>query len=56
MKETTPKKPYVKPAVTRIKLDAKCAVLGFCKGSGLGGPGGGNCTDGGVGTCLDDGS
>jgi hypothetical protein len=34
------KKEYEKPEVTRIRLDAKCAVLGFCKttnivGSGL---------------------
>jgi hypothetical protein len=29
--EETPKKPYVKPEVTRIRLDARCAVLGFCK-------------------------
>ena len=25
------KKKYQKPEVTRIRLDAKCAVLGFCK-------------------------
>ena len=33
------KKKYEKPQVTRIQLDAKCAVLGFCKTSGTVGPG-----------------
>ena len=33
------KKKYEKPQVTRIRLDAKCAVLGFCKTSGTVGPG-----------------
>ena len=28
------KRKYVKPEVTEIKLDVKCAVLGFCKISG----------------------
>jgi hypothetical protein len=31
MDDTLKKKPYVKPEVTRIQLDARCAVLGFCK-------------------------
>jgi hypothetical protein len=31
MEDTPKKKPYVKPEVTRIQLDARCAVLGFCK-------------------------
>ena len=32
------KKPYEKPKITRIKLDAKTAVLGVCKTAGAGGP------------------
>ncbi len=32
------KKKYEKPEVTRIDLDAKCAVLGFCKTMGSLGP------------------
>ena len=31
MDDTPKKMPYVKPEVTRIRLDARCAVLGFCK-------------------------
>jgi hypothetical protein len=31
MDDTPKKKPYAKPEVTRIRLDARCAVLGFCK-------------------------
>jgi hypothetical protein len=33
------KKKYEKPKITKIKLDAACAVLGFCKTSGIVGPG-----------------
>ncbi|MGD8344400.1 MAG: hypothetical protein PVI38_19795 [Desulfobacterales bacterium] len=33
------KKEYEKPKITKIKLDAACAVLGFCKSSGIVGPG-----------------
>ena len=33
------KKNYEKPKLTKIRLDAKCAVLGFCKTSGKVGPG-----------------
>ena len=33
------KKKYEKPKLTKIRLDAKCAVLGFCKTSGKKGPG-----------------
>jgi hypothetical protein len=33
------KKKYEKPIITKIRLDAKCAVLGFCKTSGKIGPG-----------------
>ena len=38
MKEKDNKKTYEKPKVTRIKLDARTAVLGICKTSGGGGP------------------
>ena len=31
MEKPSGKQPYVKPEVTRIRLDARCAVLGFCK-------------------------
>ena len=42
--ENKKKKKYVKPEVTKIKLDAKCAVLGFCKiSSGGSGPTGDDC-------------
>jgi hypothetical protein len=41
--KTQKKKKYVKPEVTEIKLDAKCAVLGFCKGPGDDGPNGTGC-------------
>ena len=41
--EKDKKKKYEKPRVTRINLDAKCAVLAFCKVSGSLGPDGGNC-------------
>ena len=37
------KKKYEKPKVMKIKLDAKCAMLGFCKTSGPVGPGVPNC-------------
>ena len=33
MEKDQKKKKYEKPEVTRITLDAKCAVLGFCKQS-----------------------
>ena len=36
--KTQKKKKYVKPEVKKISLDAKCAVLGFCKTSGSEGP------------------
>lgn len=38
--EKKKRKRYEKPKVTRINLDAKCAVLGFCKTDGSLGPGG----------------
>ena len=50
------KKTYEKPKVTKINLDAKCAVLGFCKSSsGPPGPGGPTCIGIGVG-CYAQGS
>jgi len=33
------KKKYEKPRVTRVSLDAKAVVLGFCKAESIGGPG-----------------
>ena len=41
--EIKKRKKYVKPKVTKIKLDAKCAVLGGCKISGEAGPNGSGC-------------
>lgn len=41
--EKKKKNKYVKPKVTKIKLDAKCAVLGFCKTSSGSGPSGSDC-------------
>ena len=37
------KKKYAKPEITKIKLDAKTAVLAACKTSGAFGPGGNGC-------------
>jgi len=37
------KKPYEKPKVTKVRLDPQCAVLGFCKTTGLRGPIGSSC-------------
>lgn len=37
--EKKTKRKYERPEVTRIDLDAKCAVLGFCKSTGFLGPG-----------------
>jgi len=39
------KKKYEKPEITKIKLDAKTAVLAACKTSGAFGPGGNGCID-----------
>ena len=36
--EKDKKKKYEKPKVTKINLDAECAVLGFCKTTGSLGP------------------
>ena len=41
--DNTEKKTYEKPKITRIKLDARTAILGICKTSGAGGPGYFNC-------------
>jgi len=37
------KKRYEKPELKKVQLDAKCAVLGFCKTTGKIGPGKSNC-------------
>jgi hypothetical protein len=37
------KKRYEKPKLKKVKLDAKCAVLGFCKTTGKIGPGRSGC-------------
>jgi hypothetical protein len=37
------KKPYEKPKLKKIHLDARCAVLGFCKSAGGIGKRGANC-------------
>jgi hypothetical protein len=52
------KKKYVKPKVTRIKLDAKTAVLATCKvqGGSVVGPMNVNCRGGGQQGCLEQGS
>ncbi len=44
--EPKKKKPYQKPVLTKIKLDAKCAVLGFCKTGAIVGGGVPGCTPG----------
>ena len=41
--EKKKKRRYVKPKITKIHLDAECAVLGACKTSGLVGPMGTGC-------------
>ena len=41
--ERNKKKKYKKPKVTRINLDARTAVLGFCKTAGSIGPSAVNC-------------
>jgi len=52
------KRKYVKPKITKIRLDARCAVLGFCKfPSSSGGPGNSNCRGvGDRGQCMAHGS
>jgi len=56
MEKDQKKKEYEKPEVTRITLDAKCAVLGFCKGPTIAGPAVTGCQDGFGGNCLSQGS
>jgi hypothetical protein len=48
------KQQYAPPTVTQISLRPEEAVLGHCKTTGVGGPGGGNCTH--HGTCMNSGS
>ncbi len=43
MKSLKKKKKYVKPNITKVKLDAKCAVLGYCKNNSFTGPNSFNC-------------
>jgi hypothetical protein len=57
MEKDQKKKEYQKPEVTRITLDAKCAVLGFCKQVNTGtGPAAVGCSDGFGSSCLTIGS
>jgi hypothetical protein len=57
MEKDQKKKKYVKPAVTRVKLDAKCAVLGFCKQVSIGsGPALTGCVDALSSPCQSQGS
>ena len=49
--EPKQQKKYEKPVLTKIRLDAECAVLGFCKTGGKVGPGVGSgaaCTPGSI--------
>ena len=49
------KKEYVKPEITKISLDAKTAVLGYCKSAvEVGTQGDPNCAD--FPTCINFGS
>lgn len=51
------KKEYDKPKVTRIRLDAQCAVLGFCKQVTTGsGPALTGCVDAFSDPCMTQGS
>ncbi|MBK5101912.1 MAG: hypothetical protein JJE15_13105 [Desulfobacteraceae bacterium] len=57
MMEKAKKKKYEKPEATRIHLDAKTAVLGFCKTTGSMGPLAPSCgVGGGFGPCSSEGS
>jgi hypothetical protein len=56
MEKDQKKKEYEKPKVTRIKIDATCAVLGFCKSASRSGPAVSGCTDGFGSNCLNQGS
>jgi hypothetical protein len=50
------KKKYIKPAIKKIKLDAKTAVLAVCKTGGNSGPAGVNCGPPVFQPCQDNGS
>jgi len=51
------RQPYEPPALTRVPLDARCAVLGFCKQAGTGaGPALPGCRDPLFSPCLSQGS
>jgi len=43
MEKEDKEKRYEKPKVTKIRLDARTAVLGFCKTISSGGPGWTDC-------------
>jgi hypothetical protein len=49
------KRKYVKPKVTKIHLDAECAVLGACKTGSVHGPGSSGCSSI-MGPCVAQGS
>ena len=49
------KKRYEKPTLKKVKLDPKCAVLGFCKTTIMIGPGNPGCALG-LDRCLVQGS
>jgi hypothetical protein len=49
------KKRYQKPTLKKVKLDSKCAVLGFCKTTAKLGPGNVGCKLG-LDRCLAQGS
>jgi len=56
MDEKQKKKEYDTPKVTRIRLDAQCAVLGFCKTGAGAGPVLSGCEDAFSSPCMTDGS
>jgi hypothetical protein len=56
MEDPKKKKEYEKPEVTRITLDATCAVLGFCKTTARSGPAVSGCQDGFGSNCFSQGS
>jgi hypothetical protein len=57
MEDQKKKKEYERPKVTRITLDAKCAVLGFCKQVSIGsGPALTGCQDALSSPCASQGS
>jgi hypothetical protein len=57
MEKDQRKKEYERPKVTRITLDAKCAVLGFCKQASTGsGPAQTGCQDALFSPCASQGS